>query len=93
MKETYCAVVANGNLFFEIRMQCTKVFYPSVRAEDDCSMVHFVESTLMVLLVAWEVKWAVFAPLCRVIRSILSPQFHSALYQDFQVVIRNIAPH
>ena len=34
-----------------------------------------------------------FAPLYRVIRSILSHQFHSALYQDFKVVIRNFVPH
>ena len=47
-------------------MHCRNVFDPSVRAQDDYSMLHFMESPLLMLLVAWGVKWAVFAPLCGV---------------------------
>ena len=56
-------------------------------------MVHFVEFPRLMLLVAQEVKWALLAPLCRVIRSMLSPLFQSALYQDFEMLIRNFVPH
>ena len=34
-------MLANRNAFFEIRMHCAKVFDPSVRAQDGCSIGTF----------------------------------------------------